>query len=67
MENKFTKQTLNAMLERIVDEYFSDEEHNLGLWEIIEYVKVLYSEEINTLNEGENNGRSKNGNRGNIK
>lgn len=48
MANKFTKQTLNAMLDRIIDEYF-DEENTEGLWENIEYVKALYSDEINTL------------------
>ena len=49
---KFTKQILNAMLDRIIDEYF-DDENTEGLWENIEYVKALYSEEIDTLEEGE--------------
>lgn len=45
---KFTKQTLNAMLDRIIDEYF-DDENTEGLWENIEYVKALYADEIDTL------------------
>lgn len=51
MANKFTKQTLNAMLDRIIDEYF-DDENTEGLWENIEYVKALYRDEIDTLEEG---------------
>ena len=49
MDSKFTKQTLNAMLDRIIDEYFEDD-YQGGLWEVIEYVKDLYSKEIKTLN-----------------
>lgn len=49
---KFTKQTLNEMLEMIIDEYFKDD-FDGGLWEIIEYVKALYSDEIDSLEEGE--------------
>lgn len=47
MANKFTKQTLNAMLDRIIDEYFKDD-FDGGLWEVIDYVKWLYDEEIDT-------------------
>lgn len=48
---KFTKQLLDEMLEKIIEEYFSDEtiENGYGLWEVIEYVKALYSDEIDTL------------------
>lgn len=45
---KFNKDTLNEMLEKIMDEYFKAD-NDLGLWEIVEYVKGLYEEEINTL------------------
>lgn len=47
---KFTKKTLNEMLEKVIDEYFTDEP-TLGLWEVIEYVKDIYEEEISTLEE----------------
>lgn len=49
---KFTKQTLDKMLNQIIVEYF-DEDNTEGLWENIEYVKGLYSDEIDTLEEGE--------------
>ena len=46
----FTKQILNAMLDRIIDEYFEDD-YQGGLWEVMEYVKDLYKDEIETLEE----------------
>ena len=45
---KFTKMTLHLMMEAIIEEYFTDG-NTLGLWEVIEYVKGIYQEEINTL------------------
>lgn len=50
---KFTKKTLNKILDEIIEEYFSDDtiENGYGLWEVIEYVKPKYKEEINTLGE----------------
>lgn len=47
----FTQKTLNILLDEIIDEYFSDEtiEYGLGLWEVIDYVKRKYSDEIATL------------------
>lgn len=45
---KFTKMTLHLMMEAIIEEYFTDD-NTLGLWEVIEYVKGIYQEEINTL------------------
>lgn len=47
---KFNKKVLNAMLERIIDEYFA-EDNQSGMWEVIEYVKGLYSEQIDTLDD----------------
>lgn len=45
---KFNKNTLDEMLEKIMEEYFKVD-NDLGLWEIVEYVKDLYRDEINTL------------------
>ena len=45
---KFTKMTLHLMMEAIIDQYFADN-NTSGLWEVIEYVKGIYEEEINTL------------------
>lgn len=47
---KFNKKVLNEMLERIIDEFF-DEKNQSGMWEVIEYVKGLYSDEIDTLDD----------------
>lgn len=35
----------------IIDEYFADDtiEYGLGMWEVIEYVKNKYTDEIATL------------------
>lgn len=48
---KFTKETLNQMMDDIVVSYFSDEtvEYGLGLMDVIEDVKVNYESEIKTL------------------
>lgn len=48
---EFTQQTLNKLLEEIIEEYFSDDtqRYGLGMWEVIEYVKGKYEEEIATL------------------
>lgn len=43
-----TKKLFNQILEEIITEYF-DEEFTGGLWEVIEYIKVKYEKEINTL------------------
>lgn len=47
---QFNKKVLNAMLERIIDEFFA-EDNQESLGEIIDYVKGLYSEEIKTLDD----------------
>lgn len=47
---RFTKEILNAMLERIIDEYFA-EDNQESLGEIMDYVKGLYSDEIDTLDD----------------
>lgn len=48
---KFTQKTLNLLLDEVIDQYFSDDtqQHGFGLWEVIEYVKGKYQEEIGTL------------------
>lgn len=50
-KKKFTQQTLNSMLDRVIDEYFSDDWQGSGLWEVVNYVQWLYQEEIDTLEE----------------
>lgn len=50
MPKKFSKNTLDALLERVIDEYFA-EDNNVSLWEVIEYVKGLYKEEIDSLDD----------------
>ena len=47
---KFSKTTLNNMLEEIIDEFHS-EDNQMGMWECINYVKEAYKEEINTLED----------------
>ena len=44
----FSKQTLDAILEEIVDQALSSDKR---IWDVIAYVKVMYTEEINTLQE----------------
>lgn len=48
---KFTQKTLKILLDEIIDEYFADDtiENGLGMWEVIEYVKNKYTDEILTL------------------
>lgn len=48
---KFTKTTLESMLEEIID-VFHEEDNQMGMWEVIEYVKGLYADEIETLEDG---------------
>lgn len=50
LRRKFSKETLDAILEDISNEYFA-EDNQLGFWEIVEYVKGLYADEINTLDD----------------
>lgn len=50
LRRKFSKETLDAILEDISNEYFA-EDNQLGFWEIMEYVKGLYQDEINTLDD----------------
>ena len=47
-KRKFSEETLNAILGDIREEYFKDD-NELSFWEIVEYVKSLYSQEIDTL------------------
>lgn len=47
---KFTKHTLNLLLEDIVKEYFSEEPHD-SLQDTIDYVIAKYEKEISTLEE----------------
>ena len=49
----FTKKTLDLILDEVIEEYFADDTqmHGLGLWEVIEIVKVKYAEEIATLED----------------
>lgn len=50
VQRTFSKDTLNRILEDIREEYFADD-NQLGFWEIVEYVKRLYTDEINTLDD----------------
>lgn len=45
---KFTKTILDEILDKIVDEYFADD-NTSTLGEVIDYVKGLYKDEIETL------------------
>lgn len=50
-EVRFTQKTLDIILEEIIDEYFSEDtqKYGLGLWEVMEYVKGKYYQEISRL------------------
>lgn len=48
---KFTKTTLDNMLEEIIDEYHA-EDNQMGIWECIDFVKNAYRDEIETLEDG---------------
>ena len=45
---KFTKETLNKLLDSVINEYFADDNES-SLGEVIDYVKGLYKEERDTL------------------
>lgn len=48
---KFTKTTLDSLLEEIIDVYHA-EDNQMGMWECIDYVKDAYKDEIETLEVG---------------
>lgn len=48
---KFTKTTLDSLLEEIIEVYFEDDSH-MTFAESIEYVKDAYKDEIETLEDG---------------
>lgn len=50
MKLTFSKKTLDAILEDISEFYFEDG-NLLGLWEVMEYVKSVYKDEIDTLDD----------------
>lgn len=47
----FTKEILDNLLDDIIDEYFSEDTQrdNIGLWEVVENVKLKYEAEIESL------------------
>lgn len=49
----FTKKTLDKLLDEVIEEYFAEDTqmHGLGLWEVMEIVKVKYAREIETLED----------------
>lgn len=48
---RFTKQTLNDLLEEIVVEYFKDDKEQCGLQDVIEIVVLRNADKINTLED----------------
>lgn len=50
-KRKFTKITLDSLLEEIIDVYFEDG-NTMSIGECIDYVKGVYKDEINTLEDG---------------
>lgn len=50
---KFNRSFLDKFLDEIIEEYFSEDtiKYGLGMWEVIDYVKRKYSDEIYSLPE----------------